>query len=51
MEGETLNVFSNSSYYTFQDQCIMTEKETFALGGGSSGSMVINEDFQTVGIY
>lgn len=51
MQGETLNIFSDSSYYTFQDQCIMTKKETFALGGGASGSMVINEDFQTVGIY
>ncbi len=51
LEGETLNKISGSSYYTFQDQCVMTGKETFALGGGASGSMVINEDFQTIGIY
>lgn len=51
LEGETLNKVSGSSYYTFQDQCVMTGKETFALGGGASGSMVINEDFQTIGIY
>lgn len=49
--GPQLNQISGSSYYTYQDECFMEGKETFALGGGASGSMMLNEDMQVSGIY
>ncbi len=51
LKGPSLNILSNASYYTYQDQCFMEPKEVFALGGGASGSMVINEDLEVSGIY
>lgn len=51
LDGPSLNKVSGTSYYTYQDECFMEPKEVFALGGGASGSMAINEDFEVSGIY
>lgn len=46
-----INALSNSTYYTRQDEYKLNGYDVFALGGGASGSMVVNENFETVGIY
>lgn len=51
LDGPSLNKVSGTPYYTYQDECFMEPREVFALGGGASGSMAINEDFEVSGIY
>lgn len=51
LAGPSLNKVSGTPYYTYQDECFMEPEEVFALGGGASGSMVLNENFEVSGIY
>lgn len=51
LDGPSLNKVTGTPYYTYQDECFMEPREVFALGGGASGSMAINEDFEVSGIY
>lgn len=50
LEQQAVNIVS-PTYLTYQNQWTTKWKSLTYMGGGASGSMVINEDYEVVGIY
>lgn len=46
-----LNVFGDTDYYTYQYQSYLPAYKKIPMGGGASGSMVIDDEKNIVGIY
>ncbi|MDE7434039.1 MAG: DUF31 family protein [Mycoplasmoidaceae bacterium] len=50
-EETRINSISGLEYFTFQHQFFLPCYKHIPLGGGASGSMVVNEKNEVVGIY